>query len=313
MKISAFTMVRNATKYYFPIKESISSILPIVDEFIVALGNDDQNDHTRKEIESIDSDKIRIIDRIWSEQDFIESRIFALETNFALQQCAGDWCIYLQADEVIHENDLNAIKAACSDQLTNTDIDGFLFDYYHFFGDYDHYLPVHGWYKNEIRVVRNNAGVYSYKDAQSFRKNKDQKLNVLPIAAHIYHYGWVRPPSKMQSKKKEHDSIHHGKEKIEEAYKSRPNEFNYGALGKIPVFKGEHPKVMDVFRSKIEWKDKLNYTKKSVINRDKMKHEKFKYRLLTFIENTLNGGRDIIGYSNWKIVTISSKKYTPQK
>ena len=35
MKISGFTMVRNAGKYYFPIKESIQSVLPIVDEFIV--------------------------------------------------------------------------------------------------------------------------------------------------------------------------------------------------------------------------------------------------------------------------------------
>jgi len=34
-------MVKNASKFYFPIKESIQSILPIVDEFIVALGDCD--------------------------------------------------------------------------------------------------------------------------------------------------------------------------------------------------------------------------------------------------------------------------------
>ena len=56
MKISGFTMVRNAEKYYFPIKESIMSILPIVDEFIVALGNNDADDNTLKIIESINSD-----------------------------------------------------------------------------------------------------------------------------------------------------------------------------------------------------------------------------------------------------------------
>ena len=300
-------MVRNATKYYFPIKESIESVLPIVDEFIVALGKGDQDDRTRQEIESINSDKIKIIDRIWSEQDFIDGRVFALETTFALQQCTGDWCIYLQADEVIHENDLGVIQAACSAHLTNMSIDGFLFDYYHFFGDYEHYLPFHGWYKNEIRIVRNNVEVYSYKDAQSFRKSNDQKLNVLPIDAHIYHYGWVRPPGKMQSKRKEQDSIHHGKKKIEEAYKTKPDEFNYGALGRIPVFKGGHPKVMDDFRSKIAWKAKLNYTKKSMINREKMKHEKFKYRLLTFFENTLNGGKEIVGYSNWRKVKNNNR------
>ena len=161
------------------------------------------------------------------------------------------------------------------------DVDGFLFNYHHFFGDYDHYLPVHGWYKNEIRIVRNYSGIYSYKDAQSFRKNDNEKLNVVHIEPYVYHYGWVRPPHLMQSKKKEQDSMHHGKEKINEEYKSRPGEFDYGSLRRIPVFKGSHPKVMDDFRSKMNWKNKLNYSGKSMLNRDKMKHERFKYKVPT--------------------------------
>ncbi len=301
-------MVRNATKYYFPIKESISSILPIVDEFIVALGNCDQNDCTRKEIESINSKKIKIINRVWSERDFIEGRVFANETTFALNQCTGDWCFYLQADEVIHEKDHQLIVKACQDNLTNKNIDGFLFNYHHFFGDYNHFLPVHGWYKNEIRIVRNRDEIYSYKDAQSFRKKDNEKLNVFSINANVYHYGWVRPPRMMQSKNKEQDSMHHGKDKIVEAYKLKPDEFDYGALGKIPVFKGSHPKVMAEFCRKIDWTHKLNYTKKAELNRAKMKHEKLKYRLITFLENIFNGGRDIFGYTNWNKVTISNKK-----
>lgn len=307
MTISGFTMVRNATKYYFPIKESILSILPIVDEFIVALGNCDSDDRTRQEIESINSDKIKIIDRVWSEQDFINGKIFADETSFALNQCKGDWCIYLQADEVIHENDHSIIKSSCLDNLSNKNIDGFLFNYHHFFGDYDHFLPFHGWYKNEIRIVRNNADIYSYKDAQSFRKKDNTKLNVLPINATIYHYGWVRPPHLMQSKKKEQDSMHHGKDKINEEYKLKPNEFDFGALGNIPTFKGSHPKVMDEFRARINWTEALNYSKTCNLSRGKMKHEQFKYRLLSFIERTFNGGRDIFAYSNWQEVTIGDK------
>jgi glycosyltransferase involved in cell wall biosynthesis len=295
-------MVRNATKYYFPIKESILSVLPIVDEFVIALGDNDENDKTREEIESINSDKIKIIDRVWSEDDFVESKIFAKETTFALDNCTGDWCFYIQADEVIHENDLDTIVKACADNLGNKMVDGLLFKYNHFIGDYDHYLPLHGWYKNEIRVVRNNTGIYSYKDAQSFRKNENEKLNVVEINAHVYHYGWVRPPELMQSKKKEHDSIHHGIAKINEAYKLRSNEFDYGALGRVPVFKGSHPKVMDNFRKKLSWKEKLNYSKKAILNRDLMKHEKLKYRIISFLENTFNGGKDIMGYSNWNKV-----------
>ena len=308
MKISGFTMVRNATKYYFPIKESILSVLPIVDEFIVALGDNDPNDKTREEIESIKSDKIKIIDRVWSETDFVDGRVFANETTFALEQCTGDWCIYLQADEVIHEKDHKLIQEACSQNLSNDNVDGFLFNYNHFYGDYDHYLPYHGWYKNEIRIVKNNVGIYSYKDAQSFRKGDNEKLNVLAIDAYIYHYGWVRPPELMQSKKKEQDSMHHGKDSINKEYKSKPDNFNYGAINNIPVFKGTHPKVMDEFRAKINWTDQLNYSKKAVLTRDKMKHERFKYRFLTFLENTFNGGQDFMGYSNWNKVKSSGKK-----
>ena len=295
-------MVRNADKYYFPIKESIESILPIVDEFIVALGDNSDGDKTREIIESIGSDKIKIIDRVWSEQEFIDGKIFANETTFALEQCTGDWCFYLQADEVVHEKDLDQIVAACKKYKDNKNVDGFLFNYNHFFGDYDHYLPVHGWYKNEIRIVRNNAKIFSYKDAQSFRKNNDDKLNIIKIKPYIYHYGWVRPPEMMQSKKKEQDSMHHGVDKIESEYKLKANEFDYGLLGNIPVFKDSHPVVMNTFITKMHWGKKLNQTKKGELNRDEMKHEKTKYRIISFFENTFNGGRDFFGYTNWHIV-----------
>jgi hypothetical protein len=245
---------------------------------------------------------VKIFHRKWSEDDFKDGKIFALETTFALSQCKGDWCIYLQADELIHENDHENILNACSDNLNNSSVDGLLFNYLHFFGDYDHYLPVHGWYKNEIRIVRNNSGIYSYKDAQSFRKNDNEKLHVLPINAYIYHYGWVRPPHLMQSKKKEQDSIHNGKDFTEQIYKLKPNEFDYGALGLIPRYNRTHPKVMDQMISRINWKNKLNYSKTASLNRDKMKHERLKYKIITFFENTLNGGKDFVGYSNWILV-----------
>ena len=302
MTISGFTMVRNADNYYFPIEESIRSILPIVDEFIVALGDNAEDDRTREKIESIGSDKIKIYDRVWSEQEFVDGKIFANETTFALDQCSGDWCFYLQADEVVNEKDLDAIVATCEKYQNDSNVHGLLFDYYHFFGDYNHYLPFHGWYKNEIRIVKNKSSIYSYKDAQSFRRNDNEKLNVARVDAHIYHYGWVRPPELMQSKKKEQDSMHHGKAVIDSEYKLKPYEFDYGPLGKVPKFVGTHPKAMAPFIAKMNWEGKLNSTKKGVITRDKMKHEKVKYRVVTFLENALNGGRQFFGYSNWNLI-----------
>lgn len=293
-------MVRNAEKYCFPVKESIESILPLVDEFIVAIGNNAEGDNTRALIESIGSPKIKLFDRVWDEDRFSKSLILSEETNFALKQCTGDWCFYIQADEVVHEKDLSMIQKACSTYQDKADVDGLLFQYHHFWGDYAHYLPVHGWYRNEIRIIKNHRNIQSVGDAQSFRHANGNLLQVAEIDAYIYHYGWVRPPWVMQSKKKAHDSMHHGQASAEKQYQHLEHDFEYGALGNIPEFKGSHPKVMYAYIQKHNWKDRLNYTKTASLKRPKMKHEKLKYRFMTWVEYTFLGGKPLFGYRNWR-------------
>lgn len=297
MKISGFTMVRNATKLYFPIKEAIQSILPMVDEFIVALDKGDSDDKTEEEIRAINSPKIRIIYRTWNPELFKNSQIYAHETNVAMSECTGDWCFYIQGDEAVHENDLAYIKKACETYLDDKNVDGFLFQYYHFWGDYNHYLPFHGWYRNEIRIVRNKSGIYSIKDAQSFRKGSDEKLRVIELDAHVYHYGWVRPPMLMHKKKNTNDAIHAGKSNLE----ITDEIFTYGNMSKIPVFKNAHPQVMEKRIQQLDWQENLKVIPRK-LNRKKFKHEKLKYRLISFFENHLLGGKQWFGYDNWDYV-----------
>ncbi len=113
MKISGFTFARNAAKLYYPVKESIESILPIVDEFVIALGEGDEDDTTEEEILKIKSDKIRIIRTVWDIEKFPNGTEHAHQTNIAKDACSGDWLIYLQADELIHEKDHPTILNAC--------------------------------------------------------------------------------------------------------------------------------------------------------------------------------------------------------
>jgi hypothetical protein len=308
MKISGFTFVRNATKYYFPIRESIESILPIVNEFVIALGNGDPDDRTEKEILAIDSDKIKIIHRDWDEDLFKMGAIYSHETNFAKSQCSGDWCFYLQADEAVHEQYLPHIKAACEKYADDSRVEGFLFQYKHFWGDYEHVLDFHGWYNKEIRIVRNDPEIVSIGDAQSFRKKNGDKLNVIELPAYIYHYGWVRPPALMRGKKKEQESQYWGKKAAEEQYKNLPDAFNYGALGKLPLFRGKHPAVMESWIAKHDWKNALNLSKKSEeLHRQLYKHEKPKYRVMTWIEKHILGGIRIFGYKNWNIIGMEKR------
>lgn len=301
MTISGFTMVKNADKFYFPIVESISSILPIVDEFVIALGDNDEGDKTEEMIRSINSPKIKIIRRVWDKKAMVDGRIYADETNFALQHCTGDWCFYLQADECIHEDDHKEIVTTCKKFNKDSTVDALLFNYLHFWADYDHYLPYHGWYRNEIRLFKNNRNILSIKDAQSFRKktNSDEliKLNVIATKVRVFHYGWVRPPYIMNSKKEEQDVVHY-----QTKNQKNDQDYNYGALGKIPVYKGTHPEIMKQMIAKHSWKDQLNYTKQTTLNRKKFKHERIKYRLISWLENNLNNGKTILGYSNWNIL-----------
>jgi len=294
-------MARNAEKYYYPITEAIRSALPLVDEFIVALGEGEPGDLTRELLGSLDSSKIRIFHRSWDESSFTNARILRDETNFALEQCRGDWCLYLQADEVIHERDHPEIMEQCKKFLRDNAVDGFLFRYLHFWGDYRHVLDCHNWYRNDIRIVRNHRGITSYKDAQSFRR-EGQHLNVIPLKARIFHYGYVRPPVLMQDKRKKQHSLHWGIRSAEQAFSDNPGPFDYGPLGRLRQFGDTHPAVMEERIRQFNWGDQLNYTRKLNLNRPLVKHEKIKYRLLTLLENRLLGGRQLWAYRNWNLL-----------
>lgn len=299
MRISGFTMVRNAGKYYFPIKESIQSILPIVDEFIVALGDCDEDDDTLAQIESIQSDKIKIYHRVWDEQQFIDGHVFKVETDFAMDQCSGDWLFYLQADEVIHEDHLDSIVEACKLHQKDERVDGLLLKYYHFWGDYNHHLPYHGWCRKEIRLVKPNRNIRSYKDAVSFRKDS-KKLNVKLVDATIFHYGYVRPPHIMNTKKKEQDGMHLGKETAEKIYKDAALPFDFGNMNKLPKFSKSHPKVMHQRMQALNWNNHLTTNSIETAPRELFKHEKLKYRLLSTLENFLN--IEIFSFKNYNLL-----------
>ena len=314
MKISGFTFVRNAAKLYYPVKESIESVLPIVDEFVIALGSGDADDTTEDEILKINSDKIKIIKTVWDIEKFPNGTEHAHQSNIAKDACTGDWLIYVQADELIHEKDHPTIVNACKRYLNDSEVEGFLFDYYHFYGDYDRYNHMHGWYPKEIRVIRNRPDIYSFISAQSFRRipNFDGlsyrekagtfKLKVKAIDAHIYHYGWVRPPRLMQKKSRYFYTTHLGKEGMEAKYAESAPDWDYGNLSKLRPFDGTHPAVLQPFIDRFDWKDQLHYERHYTPDRPLWKHETLRNRVLTWFEQNLFNGKTLFGYSNWELL-----------
>src|SRR5689334_19364821 len=103
MKVSGFTFVKNAIKYGYPVVESITSILPVVDEMIVSLG--DSEDDTNNLIASIGSPKIKMVHSVWDDSLREGGKVLAVETDKAIAATAtdSDWLFYIQADEVVHE------------------------------------------------------------------------------------------------------------------------------------------------------------------------------------------------------------------
>lgn len=307
MKISGFSMGKNADKLGYPVKEAVMSVLPLVDEFVFALGDCDEDDRTGELLESINSDKLRIIKTSWDLEKYPRGMEHAHQTDIAKEHCSGDWLFYLQADELVHEDDIPLIKARCEELLDDRDVEGLLFRYRHFWGDYDHYHNSHNWYKNEIRIVRNDPDIHSWESAQSFRRipgfdgiNYRQqkgtyKLKVARVNAYIYHYGWVRPPRIMRAKSKVFTRIHHGEERVKELEKKNHFDFDYGDLSKLRVFKGQHPAVMKERISKFDWADEL---KKTNPNRPKFKHERFRYKFVTFLENKIFH-RPVFDFNNY--------------
>jgi len=289
MKVSGFTFIRNALKYDYPILESIQSILPLCDEFIVAVGKSE--DQTRQLVESLQSPKIKIIDTIWDENQRQGGQTLAIETNKALAATSleSDWCFYLQADECVHEKYLAVIEESMHRWKDNKEVEGLLFNYLHFYGSYDYTGDSRRWYRKEIRIIRRNADISSYKDAQGFRRNGG-KLNVKPVDAFIYHYGWVKPPEIQQAKQLYFNQLWHDEEWIKKNV-AQVNEFNYAQIDSLSLFKDSHPSVMAKRIQERNWKFSFDPTQKK---------QSTLVRLLYFIEK--NTGWKPGEYKNYKII-----------
>lgn len=290
MKVSGFTFVRNAVQYDYPVVEAITSILPLCDEFIVALGNSE--DTTKELILSIGSPKIRIIDTVWDDSLREGGQTFALETNKAFDGISpdSDWAFYIQGDEVVHEKYHETIRQAMERYKDDSQVEGLLFNYLHFYGSYDYVGDAYRWYRREVRIIKNDKSIASYKDAQGFRKKPNIKINVKLIDAFIYHYGWVRDPRAMQGKQRSFNHFYFDDEWIDK-HVGDSEAFDYSGIDALRPFEGTHPLVMQPRIDAMNWKFDHDISKNNL---------KLKDRTKRFIER-LTGWR-MGEFRNYKII-----------
>jgi glycosyltransferase involved in cell wall biosynthesis len=249
MKISGFTFIRNGVTLGYPFVPAIRSILPLCDEVIVNVPR--STDDTLAMVKAIGDPKIRVIETEWDESLRKNGLALSHHTNLALEQCAGDWCVYIQGDEVLHENTLPAMRDAMVRELNNPQVQGLLVDYVHFYGSYQTYASSFGWYQREVRVVRRDANIRSRGDAQGFRTIANEKLRVKISGGKYHHYGHALPPQLAQRKLRNLSKLWHDDSAVEKIC-DRPETF-YEDDQRVKNFIGTHPQVMREIVAAADW------------------------------------------------------------
>ena len=285
MKVGGYSFVRDACRFDYPMVEAVRSILPLCDEFVLAVGKCE--DGTLELAHRIDP-KVRVLETIWDEKLKGQGgRVFAEEADKAFSALSPDldWAFYIQSDEVVHEKYLETIAHSMQRWQKEPQVEGLLLNYLHFYGNYDYIASDYKWYPKEIRIVRPRATIFSYKDAQSFRKKPNKKLRVKDTKAYIHHYGYVRDPQKMANKVKLQHSFH-------ETWPRVLRFFDYSSEhGYLQPFQATHPQVM---RDRIE---QMNWDFRPDPRRD---HRSFKDKCKYLVER-LTGYR-LGGFKNYQLI-----------
>jgi hypothetical protein len=249
MKISGFTFIRNGASLGYPFVPAIRSLLPLCDEVIVNVPR--STDETLSEVAAIKDPKIRIVESEWDDNQRTAGLALSHHTNIALDQCTGDWCVYVQGDEALHEDGIPSMRGVMERELNNPQVQGLLVDYTHFYGSYWTEVYSFGWYYQEVRVVRRDPNIRSVGDAQGFRTRQNEKLHVKNSGGRYFHYGRALRPD-LSVKKRENLATLYTGPVGDKPKPSRPPRL-YDDDQKVKPFKGTHPAVVRDIVAAADW------------------------------------------------------------
>lgn len=246
MKISCFSFIRDGVKLGYPFEESIRSALPLCDEFVVAVGASD--DPTWERLQAMDEPKLRLLHTRWNEQCRSHGFVYGQQKMIAQYNCTGDWAFYLEGDEVLHERDLDRLRAAMEHYLGDEDVEALAFDYYHFYGDARHLHVSSQAYRRATRIIRNRLrsiapdGLYwavikdrTWHGGRNKRRTRYPRAAALNIP--IYHYGNCRDERFLRQKAAAGNQ-YWAKDVFAASYGDIDPE-------QIGLFEGTHPAVME--------------------------------------------------------------------
>jgi len=274
MKVSAFTFIKNGVILGYPFVQSITSILPIVDEFVINVG--ESEDETLQLIKAIQSTKIRIIESKWSQNMQDSGYVYGQQKMIAQFNCTGDWAFYIEGDEIYHEKDLNQIKTLMRDNLNDSSVEALAFNFLHFYGNSNTYLDSPGWYRSEARIIKTSCRSYA-PDGLFWLILDKNKIGRYPRAINTgifcFHYGWVRSEEEMNLKSQQ----------VQKYWNRSYQKIDYSQTDSkvFKEFNGSHPNVA------LDWISKESGLFEADSTYKLTKKQK-KHRILLMIENIFN-------------------------
>ncbi len=272
--VCGFSFGKNLTKLNYPVEAAVGSVLPVCQRFVFAVGRSD--DDTRQRIERIDTSTMNggkggtldILDTDWPAVQ-VDGTVLAIEANKALaaaEVTGCTWGFYIQADEVIHEDDLQATTDAMQRHAQDAKVKALLFRYLHFVLDYETTDP---WmYHKAARIMRLDRSLTIFGDAcgpgllhptpADLRIN-DGYLDKRHLGTHVqwarsnagqdarvFHYGWVKTRQELNTKFDMVDQLWWGTLSAEEKERRKTNKFGR-FIDRYPYLKkyhAPHPALM---------------------------------------------------------------------
>ncbi|MDO8666988.1 MAG: hypothetical protein Q7J79_10280 [Gemmatimonadales bacterium] len=249
MPLSGFSIVRSAVRYGYPVLQSLRSLLPLVEELVVAVGKSE--DETLDVVRSLDDPRLIVVETEWDETIRTGGRVLAQQTNLALARCRHPWAFYLQADEVVHEDDHATIRAALERRAADARVDALSFRFLHFEGTYAYVNPLR--YRRQCRLVRNDGTARSVGDAAGFGRTDGARLRTKRSGARIFHYGWARAPTVLREKTLAFQRLYHDDATVEAMWGSVPADY-VSDVDLAFEFRGTHPAVMAELIGQADWR-----------------------------------------------------------
>jgi len=243
-KVSVCFVIRNGLLQGYPFWESLSSALPFADEIVISEGfsTDDTYKYIMKFAE-MHGDKVRVFRDDWKRHKSGCGEVITKISNIAMSRCDAEWIYYLQADEVIHEENAPFVRNIAT--YHSHEFNAVSFPFYHFI---DSWKPLEKGraYDEAIRMVKNDKAISLIGDGWNFGGAIQPICPAGLSPKPIYHLGWVFPEN-CDVKRIEHGKIYRDMPGYQETAKRAENNIaslaSYKPL-EIPSDFDDYPLIM---------------------------------------------------------------------